>query len=225
MIESWRGRRGRLSVRVLLPTVLVGSVVGGFGVAPAMAQDDAAAATTTRADDDGRKDLRNDLRDWLDDRHHGDKRYVWFDVCETTSTDTLTSVGAADTTADTTANVAGTTTETTPGTTTETTPETTAQNLAAATTETVAPAADPAATEDTGKTLSAAFVVVEMDRDEYRELDRSERRGCYDVTTQKLVADTAEDSDDESTTESATADDSGAETSVTTVAPTPVPAG
>jgi hypothetical protein len=181
MIERSRSsRRRKLSARVLLPSLLVGSGVGVFGVAPALA----AGSPTTAAlhsDDDGDHDRGGDDGHRRVFRDRGDVRYMWFRVCDTAQSTAAASTGTTSTgtTSTTTlepvasdavaAAVAGaTTTDTTTGTvapgastsdtttTTTTTPDTAATDTttpdAAATDTTTTP--DTAATETTTDTTT-----------------------------------------------------------------------
>jgi hypothetical protein len=239
MIERSRSsQRRKLSARVLLPSLLVGSGVGVFGVAPALA----AGSPTTAAlhsNDDGDHDRGGDDGHRRVFRDRGDVRYMWFRVCDTAqSTAASTGTTSTGTTSTTTlepvasdavaAAVAGaTTTDTT--TTTTTTSDTAATDTttpdAAATDTTTTP--DTAATETTTDTTTTdeddatkaypTFIVIPMAKDEAKALDRSDRRECYDLTTRALTsADTTSDAAAETTT--------ATPTETATVTETPAPA-
>jgi hypothetical protein len=171
MIERSRSsQRRKLSARVLLPSLLVGSGVGVFGVAPALA----AGSPTTAAlhsNDDGDHDRGGDDGHRRVFRDRGDVRYMWFRVCDTAqSTAASTGTTSTGTTSTTTlepvasdavaAAVAGaTTTDTTtrtvaPGASTSDTTTTTTTTPDTAATDTTTP--DAAATDTTTTPDTAA---------------------------------------------------------------------
>ncbi|MEK6437559.1 hypothetical protein [Pseudonocardia sp. T1-2H] len=230
MIEQSRSSQWRkLSARVLLPSLLVGSGVGVFGVAPALAAGSPTTAAL-HANDDGDHDRGDDGHRRIF-RDRGDVRYMWFRVCDTapstaaastgttstgtTSTTTLepvapdavaAAVAGATTTDTTTGTVApGASTSDTTTTTTTTTPDTAATETTTDTTTTDA---------DDATKAYPTFIVIPMAKDEAKALDRSDRRECYDLTTRALTsADTT--SDTETTTATPTVTETPAPTATT----------
>lgn len=187
-------------MRVAWVSLLVASGVGVVGVVPALAADRSSAPAAVTSDHDrGRGHDR-----WFRDR--GDVRYVWFTVCDgTTSTTTATTTAA------------------------EATTETVATNALAAAVEGAVEgaAAETATTTLTSETTTAddgpdaeaypTFVVVPMPKDEAAALRKLDDRPCYDLTTgaPQTTATTTADT----TTDTATATDT------TTTTPTPAAGG
>ena len=169
MIERTDRRRGTPTMRVAWVSLLVAAGVGVVGVVPALAADRSPAPAAVTSDHDrGRGHDR-----WFRDR--GDVRYVWFRVCDgTTTTSTTTAITTA----------------------TETTTETVATDALAAAVE--GAAAETATTTDTATDTTTAtttadddpdaeeyptFVVVPMPKDEAASLRKLDDRPCYDLTT------------------------------------------
>jgi hypothetical protein len=198
MIERTDRRRGTPTMRVAWVSLLVATGVGVVGVVPALAADRSPAPAAVTSDHDRDRGRGHDR--WF--RDHGDVRYVWFRVCDGTTTTSTTT--APETTTETVATdalaaaVEGAAAET--ATTTDTATDTT--------TGTTTADDDPDAEE------YPTFVVVPMPKDEAASLRKLDDRSCYDLTT-GAPRTTA------TTTSAATTDSAVPDTATTTTTPAP----